>query len=155
MLQRLGDHIRNCMDHAAEAEAIAARSSDPQVKAETWRWRNGGLSWPAATNLSRALNASCLTPNGPGGSSNLGRQRRPEARSSMLAPSSPWSSQQPKQEFRTRGHAKYDPGFLTPVASIAAGTFKSAAPSAVFRSTGEPPRRTSKRFLPVQGVAPG
>jgi len=59
MLQRLGDHIRNCMDHAAEAEAIAARSSDPQVKAEylemAQRWTQLARSYQFVESLERFL----------------------------------------------------------------------------------------------------
>ncbi len=59
MLQRLGDHIRNCRARAAEAEARAAATSEPDLRGEylalSKQWLHLAQSYEFAESLERFL----------------------------------------------------------------------------------------------------
>jgi hypothetical protein len=59
MLQKVGDHIKNCLDHAAEAKRHAHETADPTEKAGHLRlerrWVSLARSYEFAENLERFL----------------------------------------------------------------------------------------------------
>jgi len=59
MLQRLGDHIKACLDRAREADERAARTDDPKQKDEysemAARWRVLARSYQYVESLERFL----------------------------------------------------------------------------------------------------
>ena len=59
MLQRLGDHIRQCLARAHECEQRAEATYDPQLKAEhremASRWRHVALCYESIESLERFL----------------------------------------------------------------------------------------------------
>jgi hypothetical protein len=59
MLQKLGDHITNCLARAEEAERRGLEISDPKAKAETERmakaWRHLASSYEFIESLERFL----------------------------------------------------------------------------------------------------
>jgi hypothetical protein len=59
MLQKLGDHIANCLSRADDAERRASETSDPEIKAETERmtkaWRHLARSYQFVESLERFL----------------------------------------------------------------------------------------------------
>ena len=73
MLQKLGDHIKACLDRAAEADALAAKTEEPTLKAElsamAMRWLHLSRSYEFIESLERSLLDS----------QNTGGARAPEA----------------------------------------------------------------------------
>jgi hypothetical protein len=59
MLQKLGDHIKACLDRAAEADALAAKTEEPTLKAEltamAMRWLHLSRSYEYIESLERSL----------------------------------------------------------------------------------------------------
>jgi hypothetical protein len=59
MLQKVGDHIKNCLDHAAEAKRHAHETADPTEKAGHLRsersWNGLARSYEFAESLERFL----------------------------------------------------------------------------------------------------
>jgi len=59
MLQRLGDHIANCLERADDAERRGLEMSNPEAKAETERmakgWRHLARSYEFIESLERFL----------------------------------------------------------------------------------------------------
>ncbi|MGA9891023.1 MAG: hypothetical protein WBQ55_01355 [Xanthobacteraceae bacterium] len=59
MLQKLGDHITNCLTRAEDAERRGLETSDPDTKAETKRmakaWRHLARSYEFIESLERFL----------------------------------------------------------------------------------------------------
>jgi hypothetical protein len=57
MLQKLGDHIANCLARAAEAERRAAEASDEAIRIDyeqrAKRWRHLASSYQFAESLDR------------------------------------------------------------------------------------------------------
>ena len=59
MLQRLGDHIANCLGRANDAERRGLEMSNPEAKAETERmakgWRHPARSYEFIESLERSF----------------------------------------------------------------------------------------------------
>ena len=59
MLQKLGDHIKTCIEHAAKAEQRAAEVTDPELKADylalASQWTHLAQSYEFSESLERFL----------------------------------------------------------------------------------------------------
>jgi hypothetical protein len=59
LLQKLGDHIKTCIEHAAKAEQHAAEVTDPELKADylalAGQWTHLAQSYEFSESLERFL----------------------------------------------------------------------------------------------------
>jgi hypothetical protein len=59
LLQKLGDHIKRCVEHAAKAEQRAAEVTDPELKADylalAAQWTHLAKSYEFSESLERFL----------------------------------------------------------------------------------------------------